>query len=183
MWTGQDELGSIRTPSLTREIGLRSARVFYEHHVWILSILTHCCFFRGYRDTIQRSKGAKEQRPPEAAAKGAKEQRPPEAAKGAKEQRPPEAAPKGAKKLPPQAAKGAKCNSRRNAAKGAMQMVPEAAKGAATVTVQKSKGAVTEGATNRNVSLNPSHVSHHIKSSQRSTTHGFLNETANTAQC
>ena len=58
-------------------------------------------------------------------------------------------------------------------------MVPEAAKGAATVTVQKSKGAATEtpmkGATNRNVSLNPSHVSHHIKSSQRSTTHGFLN--------
>ena len=40
-------------------------------------------------------------------------------------------------------------------------MTPEAAKGAATVTI--------------NVSLNPSHVSHHIKSSQRSTTHGFLN--------
>ena len=66
-------------------------------------------------------------------------------------------------------------------------MMPEAVKGAATVTVQKSKGAATEtpmkGATNRNVSLNPSHVSHHIKSSQRSTTHGFLNGTANTAQC
>ena len=64
-------------------------------------------------------------------------------------------------------------------------MIPEAAKGAATVTVQKSKGAATEtpmkGATNRNVSLIPSHVSHHIKSSQRSTTHGF-NGTANTAQ-
>ena len=58
-------------------------------------------------------------------------------------------------------------------------MIPEAAKGAATVTVQKSKGAATEtpmkGVTNRNVSLNPSHVSHQIKSSQRSTTHGFLN--------